>query len=64
MVKKEEKCFIEGCERKVFGSYSPDLDIKGLNFCVKHKDDVYHQYILFMMEGKEKFNKKRLDNKQ
>lgn len=45
-----QKCSYKGCKGKVVGSYSVDLDIKGLGYCKKHKEDV-RSAILWLILG-------------
>ena len=37
---------------------SPDLDIKGIPFCDKHKDDILIAYWVLLSEGEKEFDKK------
>ena len=38
------ECLVYNCKRKVIGRLSPDLDIKGLCYCLKHKTIVTGAY--------------------
>ena len=38
------KCLAYNCKRKVIGRLSPDLDINGLCYCLKHKTVVTMAY--------------------
>lgn len=40
------------CDKKAVGTYSPDLDIRGLAFCEKHRNDVFMVYVA-LMSGSE-----------
>jgi hypothetical protein len=47
-MKKKETCIVKNCKGKVIGRFSPDLDIKGISFCKKHKTLVAGAYISLM----------------
>jgi hypothetical protein len=36
------------CDQKAIGCYRPDMDIKGLCFCAKHKEQVFLAYAALM----------------
>lgn len=36
------------CDEKAVGCYSPDLDVHGLCFCKKHKEDIWMAYIAIL----------------
>lgn len=44
------------CDKQAIGCYSPDLDIKGLCFCKKHKEEVMLAYYS-LVGGDEKLAK-------
>lgn len=39
------------CGKQAIGCYSPDLDIRGLCFCKKHKEDVMVEYMLIIQKA-------------
>ena len=49
---KYYKCMI--CGKDAVGCYSPDMDIKGLCFCEKHKDDVFIKYLEIINDAQKK----------
>ena len=44
------KCFI--CKKKAKWRFSPDLDIRGIGSCTKHKSDVQLVYVA-ILQGDE-----------
>ena len=55
--KTHHPCHI--CGKKAIGCISPDIDIKGLCFCKKHKEDVMLAY-LALIRGDKKLSEKLL----
>jgi len=49
-------CYL--CGKKSIGRYSPDLDIRGVGFCKKHKDEVFMRLLILMEEMENKPKKK------
>ncbi len=47
---KKRKCCYYGCKNESVGSYSVDLDISGMPFCEKHKEDV-HSSLMWAVLG-------------
>jgi len=52
------KCRV--CGQKAVGCFSPDLDIQGLCFCKKHKEDVMSEYIKIISLNRYKCNYKEI----
>lgn len=48
-------CIIKNCKRKVIGRLSPDLDIHGIEYCLKHKTLVTGAYICLLNGNKKAF---------
>jgi hypothetical protein len=42
--------------------YSPDLDIKGINMCSEHEEEISLDLMIANFEGWDKFEKKYLKN--
>jgi hypothetical protein len=38
-------CIVKNCKGKVIGRYSPDMDIRGIGYCLKHKTVVAGAYM-------------------
>lgn len=53
---QKEECIVKNCKGKVLGRFSPDLDIRGIAFCKKHKTIVTGAYISLIHGDKEIFN--------
>ena len=45
------KCII--CSKKAIGRFSPDLDINGIGFCKKHKEQVTLGYMALLQGDKK-----------
>lgn len=52
---KEETVKCEICNKKAIYRLSPDMDIKGLGACMKHKEDVYIGYTILMSGGQKEY---------
>lgn len=51
----KDSCTIKNCKGKVTGHYSPDMDIRGLGYCLKHKTLVFGAYCCLTNGDKESF---------
>ena len=52
----KDTCIIKNCKGKVKGRYSPDMDIRGIAFCLKHKTLVSGAYIALLGGDTKTFN--------
>lgn len=48
-------CAIKNCTGKVINRYSPDMDIRGIGACQKHKTIVFGAYCALLNGDKELF---------
>lgn len=48
-------CVVKNCKGKVIGRYSPDMDIRGIGYCRKHKTIVAGAYISLLNGDEDLF---------
>ena len=47
----------EICGKKTVYRFSPDMDIKGLGACRKHKEDMQVAYLILIQGGEKEYRK-------
>lgn len=47
------KCSYKKCKNKAVASFTPDMDIRGIPFCKKHKYDVGVAYMMITSDNEE-----------